>query len=199
MLIRKVVLHNIRSYIDQAIELPQGSTLLAGDIGSGKSTILLAIEFALFGIARGVLSGNSMLRTGTELGWVELHLSLDNAEVVIKRTLKKQGKEVRQDTGWLTINSAKKEATAVELKSEILSLLGYPQQLLTKSKSLIYRYTVYTPQEEMKRILDEQTDYRVDTLRRLFQIDKYKRIRENSQLVVKELRQQQSTLRGQMQ
>ena len=72
MIIKGVRLHNIRSYIDENIEFPLGSTLLAGDVGSGKSSILLAIEFALFGITRGVVSGGSLLRSDKEDGYVEV-------------------------------------------------------------------------------------------------------------------------------
>ena len=52
MILRKVRLKNIRSYKEATIELSEGTTLLAGDIGAGKSTILLAAEFALFGVLR---------------------------------------------------------------------------------------------------------------------------------------------------
>ena len=51
-----LTLKNIRSYKDAKIEFPTGTVMLSGDIGSGKSTILLAIEFALFGVLRGELS-----------------------------------------------------------------------------------------------------------------------------------------------
>ncbi|MBI2110055.1 hypothetical protein HYT58_02705 [Candidatus Woesearchaeota archaeon] len=79
----------------------------------------------------------------------------------------------------ILIIGIKRDATAVELKSAILEILGYPQDLLTKSKSLIYRYTVYTPQEGMKHILMSSRDDRLETIRRVFGIDKYKRINEN--------------------
>ncbi len=189
-------MQNIRSYIDESIEFPEGSTLLAGEIGSGKSSILLAIEFALFGITRGVVSGASLLRTGKKQGSVELHFKIQNKDVVIKRFLKRQEEDVRQDSGYIIVDGLKKEATPVELKSMVLELLGYPPQLLTKSKSLIYRYTVYTPQEEMKQILLEKSEYRVDTLRKVFQIDKYRRIRENTQIVLRAIKQQQNLVEG---
>ena len=49
MILKSLRLENIRSYLQQTIVFPQGRVLLAGDIGSGKSTILHAIEFAFFG------------------------------------------------------------------------------------------------------------------------------------------------------
>ena len=49
MILESIELKNIRSYDDQKIEFPKGITLFEGDIGSGKSSILMAVEFALFG------------------------------------------------------------------------------------------------------------------------------------------------------
>ncbi|MDD5086417.1 MAG: AAA family ATPase, partial [Candidatus Nanoarchaeia archaeon] len=195
MIIKRVKLENIRSYTKQLVEFPEGSVMLSGDIGSGKSTILLAIEFALFGIMR-ALPGSLLLRNGKNKGSVELEFSIEDQEVIIKRTLKKQGDDVRQDSGYIIINGRKQEATAVELKTRVLDLLGYPRELVTKTKSLIYRYTVYTPQEEMKQILIEEKETRLETLRKVFQIDKYKRIKENSQVLVREIREKSRELQG---
>jgi len=195
MIIKSVKLENIRSYTRQLVEFPKGSVLLSGDVGSGKSTILLAIEFALFGIMRS-LSGNSLLRNGKSKGSVELKFNIEDKEIIIKRTLKRQRGDVRQDSGFIIINNKKTEGTAIELKSKILNLLGYPRELVTKTKSLIYRYTVYTPQEEMKQVLLDDKDYRLDTLRRVFQIDKYKRIRENTQIVIREIREKTKEFSG---
>mgnify|MGYP001604644170 CR=1 FL=1 len=196
MIIKKIKLENIRSYTNQELELPQGSTLLAGDIGSGKSSILLAIDFALFGLRKGNLSGASLLRNGTNEGEVELNFNIENKDVVIKRSLKRNHDSVTQDTGFIIINNEKKERSAIELKQDILDLLNYPKELLTKSKSLIYRYTVYTPQEEMKSILLGDKDIRLDTLRKVFDIDKYKRIKENSKIYTQYLKQKRKELEG---
>ena len=152
MIINKIKLENIRSYINEEINFTKGSTLLSGNIGSGKSSTLLAIDFALFGFTRGELSGDALLRNGEKKGSVELHFNIDGKDVVIKRGLKKNGDSVVQDYGYIYSDGLKKEGTANELKLAILDLLKYPKEMLTK-KSLVYRYTVYTPQEEMKQIL----------------------------------------------
>ncbi len=194
MIIRSVKLGNIRSYLSQEIELPQGAVLLSGDIGSGKSTILLAIEFALFGISKGLLSGEALLRHGKQQGYVELGFHLDGKEVIIKRNLKRLKDSIRQDEGYLIIDGLKHFCTAEELRARVLEMLGYPKELLRKSKGLIYRFTVYTPQEEMKRILFEDPQVRLDTLRRVFQIEKYKLVREGASVVMQALREKKREL-----
>jgi len=187
MKIKSLHLNNIRSYLDQKIEFPSSTTLLSGDIGSGKSSILLALEFALFGVSRGELSGESLLRKGEKQGFVELNFEIDKQNIIIRRTLKNSADRVAQGNGHLIINNSKEDATPIELKSRILDLLKYPQDSLTK-KSLIYRYTVYTPQEEMKRILFDDKQLRLDTLRKVFNIDKYKTIQQNCAIYTKQLR-----------
>ncbi len=188
MLLRQIKLQNIRSYAEQTISFPQGATLLCGDIGSGKSTILQAIEFALFGASRTELPAEALLRKGTTQGSVELQLLLNGQEVVIQRNLKKEKDTIKQTAGSIILNNTKKDLTPVEMKAEILSLMGYPEEYVTKTNNYIYRYTVYTPQEEMKLILQEPAEIRLDTLRKIFNIDKYKQIRENLQIYMRSLR-----------
>jgi exonuclease SbcC len=196
MRLKSIKLENIRSYLNQEVIFPEGSVLLSGDIGSGKSTILLAVEFALFGILRGTLHGETLLRNGKNEGSVELKFNLDEKDIVVKRNLKRTKQGVQQVAGYIMTDDVRKDATAVELKTAILNMLGYPKDLVTKSKSLVYRYTVYTPQEEMKMILTEDREARIDTLRKVFDIDKYKRIKENAAVYIKKLKLRKKELEG---
>ncbi len=188
MLLKELKLENIRSYENETISFPAGSTLLSGDIGSGKSSILYAIEFALFGASRTSLSGDALLRKGAVSASVELTFELNGAEIVVKRSLKKTSTGIKQAAGHILIGGAKKELTAVELKAELIGLLGYPEELATKDKNYLFRYTVYCPQEEMKLILQENSDNRLNILRKIFNIDKYRIIRDNLSGYLKEMR-----------
>jgi len=196
LIIKKIKLNNIRSYANQEINFPIGSTLLAGNVGSGKSTILMSIDFALFGLQKGNITGSSLLRNDADKGQVELELEIEDKNVIIKRGLKREGDKILQDSGSLTVNNEKQELTATEIKQKILELLNYPRELLTKSKAIIYRYTVYTPQEEMKSILSAEKDVRLDVLRKIFGIDKYKRIKENSKIFVSMLKEKKKEFQG---
>ncbi len=198
MIINSVKLHNIRSYLDEEIRFPEGSVLLSGDIGSGKSTILLAVEFALFGILQGVLEGEALLRNGKNNGYAELDFNADGKRIIIRRNLKRNRESVRQDSGYLIINDMKLDLTPSELKARVLEILGYPKELLTKSKALIYRYTVYTHQEAMKHILFENPEMRLDVFRRVFQIDKYRRIGNNCSILLQSVNERKKVLNAQI-
>lgn len=187
MKIKRIVLDNIRSYEHQEINFPEGSVLLSGDIGSGKTSILLGIEFALFGLQPGQ-KGSSILRNGQVQGGVEIEFEVDNKTIVLERTLKKS-KSISQDYCSISIDGEKKEISVTELKSKVLELLNYPKEF-SKKQNILYKFTVYTPQEEMKQIILEDSETRINTLRHVFGIDKYKKILENASVLIAKVREE---------
>lgn len=192
MKLKKLSLKNIRSYESQEIDFPDGSVLLSGEIGSGKTTLLLAIEYALFGLQPGQ-KGSALLRNGCDVGEVTLDFEVQGREVKIERKLKRTSKSISNDYAAITLDGETVESSVTELKTKILELLGYPNEFVKKN-NLLYRYTVYTPQEEMKQIILEDAETRLNVLRHVFGIDKYKRIRENLELVLFHMREQTRTM-----
>ncbi len=187
MIFKKIKIKNIRSYQDAEIEFPDGAVLLAGDIGSGKTTILIAIEYALFGLQPGQ-RGSSILTNGEEYGEVSLEIEVSGDKVIIERGLRRGSKSINQDFAAITINGSRFESSISEVKTKILEVLNYPQEFLRKN-NLLYRYTIYTPQEQMKQIILEEPESRLDVLRHIFGLDKYKRIKENLQRVTAKIRE----------
>lgn len=196
MILKKIRLNNIRSYNSQEIVFPEGNLLLAGNIGSGKSTVLLSVDFVLFGLRKGSLSGGSLLRSGSNEGSVELFLNIGDKEVVLMRSLKRSSTGISQNSGYIIIDGEKRDLSALELKQAVLDLLNYPAELLTKSKDMIFHYTVYTPQEDMKTILLGDKEIRLNTLRKIFGMDKYKIVKENTKIFLSNLRERINILRG---
>lgn len=196
MKLKKIGIRNVRSYKNQEIEFPEGKIHLNGNVGAGKSTILLAIEFALFGTRRPELPSSSLLRYGEKEGSVKLEFELDDKNIKIERVLKRNSNGIVQEPGVLSIDGEYENLTPGEMKSKIIKLLNYPKEFLTKSKALVYRYTVYTPQEQMKEILTEGVELRLDTLRRLFGVDKYKRIRDNSKILCLDIKDKRKEISG---
>jgi len=187
MILKKITLNNIRSYESQEIEFKEGSILLSGDIGSGKTSILLSIEFALFGLQPGQ-RGSALLRNGEKEGGVSIEFEVGGKNVLIERTLKK-GKTISQDYAAITIDGEKQEIAVTELKSKVLDLLNYPKEF-SKKQNLLYKFTVYTPQEEMKEIILQDSETRINALRHIFGIDKYKRIIENASILALKTREE---------
>jgi exonuclease SbcC len=187
MKLKKIVLNNIRSYENQEVSFSDGSTLLSGDIGSGKTSVLLGIEFALFGLQPGQ-RGSSLLRNGANNGGVLMEFEVDDKKIVIERSLKK-GKTITQDYCSIDIDGEKAEPSVSELKDKVLSLLSYPKEF-AKKQNILYKFTVYTPQEEMKQIILEDPETRINTLRHVFGIDKYKKVLENVETLTVKLREE---------
>lgn len=196
MKIKKIKLKNMRSYEDQEVEFPEGSVLLSGDIGCGKTSVLLAIEFALFGLQPSQ-RGSSLLKNGKKEGSVTLEFDVNGKSVILERSLKRSGKNITQDNSSISVDNEKFEGSVTEIKSRVLKLLNYPTEF-SKKTNLLYKFTVYTPQEEMKQIVIEPSEIRLNTLRHIFGIDKYRRIAENVSIFTSKLREDVRNKEGQL-
>jgi exonuclease SbcC len=195
MLLKKLSLRNIRSYGDEetVITFNRGSSLFVGDIGSGKSTILQAIEFALFGL--GDLDGRHLLRRGSKEGSVTLQFEVNGKEYLVYRRLVRKGRGVVQDQGYIIEDGVKTEYSVGEMKLRILEILDFKEKPQPRTTSLIYRYAVYTPQEMMKSVLAQDVDKRLDTLRRAFGIEEYRSVvRNTEEIVLREWKGEVNTL-----
>jgi exonuclease SbcC len=188
MLFKKLTIQNIRSYEDLTIKFPKGSVLLAGNIGSGKTSVLLGLQFALFGLQPGQ-KGTSVLRQGTDNAYACLDIEVDGETITLERTIKRsKSGSITQDSNIITIGTTREELSTSEMKDRVIRLLNYPKEFVKKS-NLLYKFTVYTPQEEMKAIIQEKPEVRLDTLRHIFGIDRYKRIKDNSQILLQKIKE----------
>jgi len=196
MRLNKLTLKNIRSFEDQEILFPDGTLLLAGDVGSGKTSLLLAIEYALFGLQPGQ-RGTALLRNTSESAEVMLSLEVAGHDLTIERRLKRSAKSVSNEYAAITIDGEKFELSISEIKTKIIKLLNYPDEFIKKN-NILYRYTVYTPQEQMKQIIQEDSETRLNVLRHIFGIDKYKRMRENITIILQQFKEQIKHMDGQI-
>ena len=76
----KLKLKNFRCYSDKEIDFgKEGLTLLSGGSGTGKSTLMMAIEFALFG------TGTKIISHGKKTCYVELEMTIHGSDMKIVR------------------------------------------------------------------------------------------------------------------
>ncbi|HEY4680205.1 MAG TPA: SMC family ATPase [Nitrosarchaeum sp.] len=187
MLLNSLVIENIRSYTHEEILFPRGISLFEGDIGSGKSTILMAIEFALFGL--GSQKAESLLAKKSESGYVILEFSVDGEKYEIKRTLRRKSIGVNQDpkNSWIKIGDSTEPLSPSELKQRVLQILKFNEPADPKSESRIFRYAIFTPQEAMKEVLADSKK-RLETIRKAFGIEDYSIAEANARELLSEIK-----------
>ena len=169
MILNSIKLENIRSYRAEEIEFPRGITLFEGDIGSGKSSVLMGIEFALFGL--GSQRADSLLSKKADEGGVTLKFSVDGDSYEIKRTLKRKGASIQSgENSYLKAGDVIELLSSSELKQRVLQILKFNEPADPRSESRIFRYAFFTPQEEMKQILLDSTR-RLETIRKAFGVE----------------------------
>lgn len=183
MILTSIELVNIRSYKKEKIDFPLGITLFEGDIGSGKSTVLMGIEFALFGL--GSQKPEALLSKKANEGTVTLNFEANGKKCEVKRTLKRKGDAINQDPkqSYLKIDEEHQPLSPTELKQKILQILDFNEPGDPRSESKIFRYAIFTPQEEMKQILNDALK-RVETIRRAFGVEDYKIASENAKNIL---------------
>ncbi|MBI3412719.1 MAG: SMC family ATPase [Candidatus Aenigmarchaeota archaeon] len=187
MILGRLKLNNIRSYVNEDVQFPAGAILFEGDVGSGKTTILIAIEFALFGLSSD-LKGDHILRAGSAKGFVELSVNVAGKELILHRGLEKTNGKISQTDCYLEFDGLREDYSVTEMKSRVLSILGFNEKTQPQASSVIYRYAVFTPQEKMKEILSSDADERLETIRRAFMMEDYKNAVSNAEEFRKLLR-----------
>lgn len=186
MIVDRLRLTNFRSYTDLEVAFSPGVSLFEGDIGSGKSSLLFAVEFALFGPAD--VPGDHLLRAGADDGSIELEFRAGGAAYTVGRRIKRGRKgNLQQKDAYLVRDGAREDLSTTQLREAVIQVLGFREVPNPRTKSQVFRYGIFTPQEEMKAILEQDAEERKQTLRRAFGIEEYKRARENAALLARAL------------
>ena len=173
MRIELVQLENIRSHVKSTVPFTRGFNCLVGGLGCGKSSVLYAIDFALFGDPLG-RSYNYLLREDAETGKVTVQFSQNGKSYTISRGLKRRGKGISQDfdqlkllEGEKLVASVKSEAVAEQLKA------------ITGLDKDVFREIVWVRQERLKELLDAKPRERQKRLDELFGLSDYEKAWSN--------------------
>ena len=167
MKLESLLLKNIRSHVKTSIRFKDGFNCLIGGLGQGKSTVLYAIDFVLFGdpIHR---SYDYLLRENAEEGKVTAVFVQNNRSYKIQRALQRKGTGINQDINKLKfykddkiIAENKNDAVSEELKA------------LTGLDKNIFRELVWIRQEHLKELLDITPRHRQKKIDQLFGLSDY--------------------------
>jgi exonuclease SbcC len=160
-------LENIRSHVKTLVHFGDGFNCLVGGLGQGKSTVLYAFDFVLFGDPIG-RSYDYLLREGAEEGKVTAVFVQDGRTYKIQRALYRRENGISQDIDQLKlyrdgrlVAGTKNEAVAEEMKS------------LTGLDKNLFREIVWVRQEHLKELLDITPRRRQKKLDQLFELSNY--------------------------
>ncbi|MCW4027392.1 MAG: AAA family ATPase, partial [Candidatus Bathyarchaeota archaeon] len=188
MKIRSIELENIRSHVRSLVDLSDGFSCLVGGLGTGKSSILYAIDFALFGEPMG-RSYDYLLREGADTGRILLRFVKNGREYTIERAFKRQAERISQDMEQLKLLEGEKliadmkgEAVAEQLRS------------VTGIDKDIFRELIWVRQEHLKDVLNIPSSQRQRRLDQLFGLSDYETSWSNLRSILRWYESEKSSL-----
>jgi exonuclease SbcC len=163
-----IQLENVRSHLKSTVPFTRGFNCVVGGVGCGKSSLLYAVDFALFGDTIGSKSFEYLLRESCDSCRITLQFTQNGNTYKLTRGLMRRGKSINQDIEQLKlyedenlIASTKNDAIAEQIKA----ITGLDKDL--------YREIVWFRQERLKELLDAKPRDRQKKLDELFGLSDY--------------------------
>lgn len=201
MILKKLILNNIKSYEYEEINFSLGINCILGLNGSGKTTIIESIGFALFNFYKGK-SMNQLLRFNESKGSIELDfIAQDERAYKVIRNIRQKG------NGSVKIIDLENNSILFENVSEVY---GFIKKVLkvekTKEYSKMFEEIIAVPQGQYVSAFIENASSRKENFDKLFDLNKYKdlgfKIKDLSDVItktkVKELENEISNMDGQL-
>ncbi|MEM4528155.1 MAG: SMC family ATPase [Desulfurococcaceae archaeon] len=215
MRILGIYLENIRSYRNSVIVFPnKGVIAIHGASGSGKTSILMAISFALLGLvprswhgnevfeAFAYPTGEDLLRAGSNYGKVRLLIQADRL-YLIERTIVRVGDRIESRGGRIEIYEIEGEeiklkryepySSKEEMDRRIREILKIRE--VEKGKPLLFTNVLYAPQFNVHEILMLDSEKRREIIERALGLERYREFRRNyEKLISKALNKEISSI-----
>jgi len=156
--------------------------------------VLNCIEFALFGSSE--LDRTELLRRGEDRGEVKLYFKIGDRSCWIKRVLSRRGKRVELEDTVLWNGEKELHLKIIDSRKEVFNMLNIKDNPNSQTPPSLFRYSIYTPQEQVKQILEARPEERLKILRQAFRIEDYERVLENLEGVKREIRDRINELKG---
>jgi len=190
MQLRRIRVRNVRSYESADLSLGPGTTLLSGDVGSGKTSLLYAIEMALFGFAE--VDPTYLVRHQASESEVTLSLAEGTHRYEFGRRFRRKRRKGRDifelESASFSADGATTSYSVTEIRQRAITLLGFPDNPNPRAHSDLWRWAVYVPQERMREILAQDPEERLETVRKALGLEQYRTAADNAQLLASELR-----------
>jgi exonuclease SbcC len=149
------------------VPFTRGFNCLVGGLGCGKSSVLYAVDFALFGEPLG-RSFEYLLREGADAGKVTVQFAQNGKTYKLTRGLKRRGKGISQDFEELKL--FEDETLIASMKTDAIN---EQFKAITGLDKELYREIVWVRQERLKELLDAAPRERQRRLDELFGLADY--------------------------
>jgi exonuclease SbcC len=148
----RLKLHNFRSYGVADIEFSDSQNYVFGKNWQGKSSLMDAIAYALFGksafparLAGTAVKAEHLVREGSDEGWVELEFEHHGDTFCLRRTCPR-------DKPTLTCNGKEIGSSIATVKEALFELLGIDDELFAN--------VFYSEQDELRKVLEVKPEER---------------------------------------
>ncbi|MBR9707546.1 MAG: SMC family ATPase, partial [Candidatus Diapherotrites archaeon] len=185
-MIDKVVLDNWKTHKHSEFEFNKGTNVILGIMGSGKTSLINGISYALFGTfpalkkrqvkLEDIITSKPYKADSTQ---VQVDFTINETQYTVKRKIDKNGKtksaEIRTKDGNLLEGPAPNKVTEVVERT-----LGMTYDLFSRA--------VYSEQNEVDYFLKIPKGQRKTKIDELLNIDKYETARRSSQFIINRLK-----------
>ncbi|WP_311171196.1 DNA double-strand break repair ATPase Rad50 [Halobellus ordinarius] len=167
----RIQLRNFKPYADADLDLRDGVTVIHGLNGSGKSSLLEACFFALYGARALDETLDDVVTTGEDEAAVTLSFTHDGASYRIERELRRSGE--RMQTASCTLDGPDVEIDgATDVRAFVADLLRMDAEAFVNC--------AYVRQGEVNKLINATPAERQDTIDDLLQLGKLEEYRERA-------------------